>query len=85
MVINQTEATKLIAYLAGLAADRLGLQDPSALTWQLHVTDDQTAAASAGPPVVTVEMQLQTPDLFRLSLIEVRQIKRSARYELAHF
>jgi hypothetical protein len=35
-----------------------------------------------GIPSVTVEITAATPDLFHLSFLEVKEIKRAARYEL---
>lgn len=85
MVFNQDEAVEFVETRVEQAKALLQLSPTEALTYQMIVVDKQYPDPEdpGGAPSITVTLQLDTEDLFRLSFLTVKQVVRSAKYELA--
>jgi len=82
-IIDQTEAASplpdgsVLSYQVDFRDDVCGYDEGSISVYPNDKNEDHD-----GTPSVTVEITASTPDLFHLSFLTVKEIKRAARYEL---
>ena len=86
MVIDKGEAMAYGDYIVSRAEGDPSLGGRGSLSWDMEIVDDNSEETGEGnSPSVTVRIHLNTPDLFRLPFLEVCQVSRDARYEIAQW
>ena len=81
LTIKEEDARLYVEEIVSKTAETLSL-DPEkgeSLTYSLEIQD------GIENPYITVSLNLKTQDLFRLSFLDVTEVTRKARYELAEF
>ncbi|HVI39403.1 MAG TPA: hypothetical protein VM577_01990 [Anaerovoracaceae bacterium] len=76
------EGRKYIEYLVEESKREMPLPQDSVITYEVDFQDDYLGYEEEDNPSVTVELTAATEDLFHLPFLEVREIKRAAKYEL---
>lgn len=87
MIIKQEEAEKYVVSQVRQVESVIELEGGGGLTYELSIFDDSSPdhADPGVPPSVVVSLRLTTTDLFHLPFLEVKQVVRSAKYELADY
>ena len=81
MSIKEEEAHLYVREIVRHTAENLQLnqENGETLTYSLEIMDE------AENPHITVSLTLTAGDLFRLNFLDVTEVTRKARYELAEF
>lgn len=84
MVIAETEARAYVNRITEEAAASHMIPPDGKLFWSMTIADDEKGYPDGErDPSVTVNLHLNTPDLFRLPFLEVTEVSREAKYQLA--